>query len=261
MKKYGLTSCVDRRARRNGNAVGWRIATCVSLSMLLLVGACTTDSEAPPLPAQTQAQQDLDTSSEELGRPLVTDTEQEGTLLGGLLGGAVGFGVGAGRRDDSVHLAVPVGMLAGSVAGRYVAAKQAEYSEQVAVIESITRDVQNKNQEAGRTIKAMEVVVAEHRARLLELRAAKDKGRKNEVQLKQQVAVAERDLATMKQAVGKTEEHLALFGDARGIIVTDSASGDVTQQPAMKSMDGEIESLRGRIRSMHKLVSELSSVS
>ena len=228
---------------------------------MLLAGACTTDSAAPPPPAQTQAQQDLDVSSEELGRPLVSDTEQEGTLLGGLLGGAVGFGVGSGRRNDSVELAVPVGMLAGSLAGRYVAAKQAEYSEQVAVIEAITSDVKQKNSEAGRTIKAMEVVVAEHKARLSELRAAKQKGRKNEVQLKQQVAIAERDLATMKQAVDNAEGHLAMFGEARGIIVTEGESNDIAEKPAMKSMDSEIEGLRNRIRSMQQLVGELSSVS
>jgi len=251
MRNDGLTICADARTRR--------VAVCLMVSLALLAAACATDSEAPTPPVQTQAQRDLDANSAALGTPLVTETQQEGTLLGGLLGGAVGFGFGS-TRDDSVSIALPVGMLAGSMAGRYVAAKQAEYSEEVAVIEAITRDVKTKNDETGRTIKAMETVVAEHRARLAQLRAAKDTSRKSAAQLEQQVAVAEQDLETMKRAVGNAEGHLALFGEARGIVVT-SKEPAAAEGTAVKSMDIEIESLRNRIRSMQKLVGDLSSVS
>jgi hypothetical protein len=259
MKRNGSTNCSDDGARRPTDAAGRRIAAGIFSAVFLLVGACATDSEAPTPPPQTQAERKLDSSSAKLNAPVFEDTRQEGTLIGGLLGGAVSFGVGS--RDDNVGIAVPVGMLAGSVAGRYVATKQAEYSQQVAVIEAITRDVQKKNDEANSTIKAMEVVVAENRARLSQLRSAKEKSQKNERQLKQQIAVAERDLATMKQAVGKAEEHLALFGDARGIIVSEKEPESAAEKPALQSMDGEIETLRKRIQSMHKLVNELSSVS
>jgi outer membrane lipoprotein SlyB len=259
MKNDGLTNYDNVTVYAAIRTAGRRIATSLCCSALLLIGACATDSEAPTPPPQTQAERDLDASTAKLSEPLVEDTQQEGTLIGGLLGGAVAFGIGS--RDDNVGIAVPVGMLAGSVAGRYVAAKQAEYSQQVAVIEAITRDVQNKNTEADRTIKAMEIVVAENRARLTQLRSAKNQSQKNEVRLKQQVAVAERDLATMKQAVGKAEEHLALFGEARGIIVSEKEPDSVAEKPALQSMDGEIETLRKRIQSMHKLVNELSSVS
>lgn len=259
MKSNGLTNCSSERARRPATAAGRRIAAGVLGAVFLLVGACATDSEAPTPPPQTQAERDLDSNTAKLSTPVFEDTQQEGTLIGGLLGGAVAFGVG--NRDDSVGVAVPVGMLAGSLAGRYVAAKQDEYSQQVAVIEAITRDVQKKNAEADSTIKAMEVVVAENRAWLKQLRSAKQKSQKNEQQLKMQVAVAERDLATMKQAVGKAEEHLTLFGEARGIVVSEKAPESAAEKPALQSMDSEIETLRKRIQSMHTLVNELSSVS
>jgi uncharacterized protein YhaN len=251
MRNDGSTISADARIRR--------VAACLTVALALLAAACATDSEAPEPPAQSQAQRDLDANTSALGTPLVTETQQEGTLLGGLLGGAVGFGVGS-RRDDSMSIALPVGMLAGSMAGRYVAAKQAEYSEKVAVIEAITRDVKMKNDEAGRTIKAMETVVAEHRARLAQLRAAKDTSRKAAAQLEQQVAVAEQDLETMKQAVGNAEGQLSLFGEARGIVVTNKEP-DAAESTKVKVMDIEIESLRNRIRSMQKLVGDLSRVS
>lgn len=259
MKNDGSTNCDNLHAHsRTGNS-GRRIAAGICGAIFLLTGGCATDSEAPaPLP-QTQAERDLDSSTARLNVPVFEDTQQEGTLIGGLLGGAVGFGVG--NRDDSVGIAMPVGMLAGSLAGRYVAAKQEEYSQQLLVIQSITRDVQKKNAEASSTIKAMEVVVAENRARLTQLRSAKQKSQRNEQQLKMQFAVAERDLATMKQAVGKAEEHLTLFGEARGIILSEKEPDSVAEKPALQSMDSEIDTLRKRIQSMHKLVSELSDVS
>ena len=164
-------------------------------------------------------------------------------------------------RDDSVGVAVPVGMLGGSLAGRYVAAKQAEYSQRVAVIESITRDVQKKNTDAAKTISAMEVVIAEHRDELKRLRAAKEKSGRTEARLKQQVALAETDLQTMKNAVAKAEEHLTLFGEARGIVVSEKTQAPAVEQPAMKSMDSEIDALRNRIKTMHKLVNDLATVS
>jgi len=259
MKSNGLTNYSDDQAHRPVNAVGRRVAAGLCGVVFLLTGACATDSEAPTPPPQTQAERDLDSSTARLNEAVFEDTQQEGTLIGGLLGGAVAFGIG--NRDDNVGVAVPVGMMAGSFAGRYVAAKQSEYSQQVAVIEAITRDVQKKNTEASSTIKAMEVFVAENRARLTQLRSAKAKSQKNERQLKQQIAVAERDLTTMKQAVEKAEEHLALFGDARGIIVSEKEPDSTAEKPALQSMDSEIETLRKRIQSMHTLVNELSSVS
>lgn len=259
MKSNGLKNCDDFRTRDRIDIADRRVVAGICVAVFLLVGACATDSEAPTPPPQSQAELDLDSNTAKLSTPVFEDTQQEGTLIGGLLGGAVAFGVG--NRDDNVGVAVPVGMLAGSFAGRYVAAKQAEYSQQAAVIESITRDVQKKNAEANSTIKAMEVVVAENRARLTQLRSAKQKSQKNEQQLKMQVAVTERDLATMKQAVGKAEEHLALFGEARGIVVSEKAPESAAEKPALQSMDSEIETLRKRIQSMHTLVNELSSVS
>ena len=65
----------------------------------------------------------------------------------------------------------------------------------------------------------------------------------------------------MKDSVGKAEGHLALFNDARGIVLEKSESKDLAQKPVMKSMTVEILTLRNRIKSMHKLIGDLSSVS
>jgi hypothetical protein len=248
MKSNGLTKFGDL-------GIG-RVTATLSAAAMLLLGACAS---LPPLP-QSKAQLNMETNSEELAQPLVSETVEEGTLLGGLLGGAVTFGAGGGN-NRSVNMALPVGMFAGSVAGRYVAGKQAQYSKEAEVAEAITRDVRTKNAQAGRMIAAMEIVVAEHRTRLAEIRAAKAKGRDNAALLEQRVEVAARDLETMKGSVGKAEGHLALFNEARGIVLDNNESKDLGQKPVMKSMTVEILTLRNRIKSMHKLIGDLSSVS
>lgn len=259
MKHNGSMTYGDREPLGRGRAMSARVVTCAVVAVAMLLTACATDSEAPPL-VQTQAERDLNAGSAALSQPLVSEeTAQEGTLLGGLVGGAIAFGIGG--RDDNVGIAVPVGMLGGSIAGRYVAAKQAEYSQRVTVIESITRDIQQKNTDTAKTISAMEVVISEHRAELKHLRTAKDKSGKTEARLKQQVARAESDLQTMKHAVAKAEEHLALFGEARGIVISEKAPVTSAEQPAVNSMDSEIDSLRNRIKTMHKLVNDLATVS
>ena len=261
MKSNGSRICDSPAVRHRSAGAVWRIAAVSSISMALFIGACQTTDETPP-PQRTQAQLDLDDSSEDLSRALVTDTEQEGAILGGLIGAGIGFGIGS--RDDGggggIGVSVPIGAFAGSVAGRYVSAKQDEYTKKVEVIEAITRDVRSKNEAAARAIKAMEIVVAEHRARLAQLRAAKTKSRRDELRLEQQIAMVEKDLQTMRGALGKAEEHLALFGEARGLIVKKDEPGDIVQQKAVISMDGEIRSLRSRIQAMHKLVNDLSAV-
>lgn len=254
MKSNGLTKFGDPETGRN--LIGSRAIVCLSAAAMLLLGACA--SSLPPV-EQSQAQKDMDVSGEELRRPLVSETEEEGTLLGGLLGGAVTFGVGG--NDRNVNMALPVGMFAGSLAGRYVAAKQDQFSEEVEVAEAITRDVQAKNAQASRMIAAMETVVAEHRTRLSELRAAKAKSSESAALLEQRVELAARDLETMKESVGKAEGHLTLFNDARGIVLEEDDSKELSQKPVMKSMTVEILTLRNRIKSMHKLIGDLSSVS
>lgn len=255
MKSNGLTKFGDPETGRERGVFGGRVIVCLSAAAMLVLGACAS---LPPLPP-SKAQLSMETSSAELGQPLVSETVEEGTLLGGLLGGAVTFGVGG--RNDNVRMAMPIGMFAGSVAGRYVAAKQAQFSKEAEVAEAITRDVRAKNAQAGRMISAMETVVAEHRTRLAEIRAAKAKGRDNAALLEQRVEVAARDLETMKESAGKAEGHLALFNEARGIVLEENESKDLAQKPVMKSMTVEILTLRNRIKSMHKLIGDLSSVS
>ncbi|MDH3702588.1 MAG: hypothetical protein OEU46_14870 [Alphaproteobacteria bacterium] len=256
MKSNGLTKFGDPETGRERSVFGGRVIVCLSAAAMLVLGACAS---LPPLPP-SKAQLNMETSSEELGRPLVSDTEDEGTLLGGLLGGGITFGAGGGS-NRNVNMALPIGMFAGSVAGRYVAGKQAQFSKEAEVAEAITRDVRAKNAQAGRMISAMETVVAEHRTRLAEIRAAKAKGQDNAALLEQRVEVAAKDLETMKDSVGKAEGHLALFNDARGIVLEKSESKDLAQKPVMKSMTVEILTLRNRIKSMHKLIGDLSSVS
>lgn len=255
MKSNGLTKFGDPENGRERSVFGGRVIVCLSAAAMLVLGACAS---LPPLPP-SKAQLSMETSGEELGQPLVSETEEEGTLLGGLLGGGISFGVG--KRSDDVQMALPVGMFAGSIAGRYVAAKQAEFSKEAEVAEAITRDIRTKNAQAGRMIAAMETVVAEHRTRLSEIRAAKAKGRDSEALLEQRVEVAARDLETMKESAGKAEGHLALFNEARGIVLEENESKDLAQKPVMKSMTVEILTLRNRIKSMHKLIGDLSSVS
>jgi outer membrane lipoprotein SlyB len=232
----------------------------LSLALIapLLVAACQTDREAQRPPEQSQAQRDLRDNTEALGEPL--DTVTEGTLLGGLLGG-LSFGVGSGNNQQSVNFGVVSGALAGGLAGKYVAAKQEKYSEEVEVIEAITEDIRGKNRAAVRTVEAMELVVAEDRARLAEIRQAVSEGTVDEDVLEREVAIAEGDLKTMKKAATKAEEHADTFGKARSIVLAKSEDEGLEAAPEVVAMDGEIESLRARIRAMHDLIDELSSVS
>ena len=128
-----------RKTGRERSVFGGRVIVCLSAAAMLVLGACAS---LPPLPP-SKAQLNMETNSEELGRPLVSDTEDEGTLLGGLLGGGITFGAGGGR-NQNVNMALPIGMFAGSVAGRYVAGKQAQFSKEAEVAEAITRDVRDQ---------------------------------------------------------------------------------------------------------------------
>ncbi len=272
MRNSGLQNFAEEARQGTPAASAKRIGLCLSLIGLLMLGACATggdvatspqDGEAPPV-QKSQAHHNLRTSTEKLSEPLDA-TEEEAKVLGGFLGtgisvGLGSFGVGGGKKK-SARVALPLGVIAGSLAGSYVSAKQKEYSEEVEVVEAITKDVREKNQHAERTIQAMEVVVAEDRARLAELREAEAQGQVSESVLEQQVALAEDDLETMKQAVSNSEEHLSIFTDARTIVLKESQDPDLPSRPEMNAMDGEIEVLRERIRAMQGLVDELSSVS
>ena len=250
MRKNGwMSSSSDDRP------FGRRLGACLAFAALLMVGACASNGDSEAEAPQTQAQKDLESSSKELGQPLFADTEQEGTLVGALAGGLLSIG------NDNARVSIPMGAVVGNLAGKYVAAKQEEYSEEVEVIEAMTRDVQTKNEEAQRTIKAMEVVVAEHRARLAELRKARGKDQTAERKLQQELSLAERDLETMKDAVKKAEGHLKTFSEARDLVIKDSDTRGLADKPVVKKMDGEIETLRARIRAMNQFVADLTKVS
>ncbi len=255
MRSFGWSSYAD--PRRRASVIRSRAVLSLALIAPLLAGACETDKEAQRPPEQSQAQRDMRDSSERLSEPL-EGTVTEATTRGGLLGG-ISFGIGGGRKRISTGIVT--GAMIGSLAGRYVAAKQAKYSGEVEVLEAITEDIRGKNRDATRTVEAMELVVAEDRARLAEIRQAVDEGKADEDRLKQQIAVAERDLKTMKATVTKAEDHAKTFSNARAIVLEDSEDPGLKERPEMKVIDGEIETLRARIRSMHDLIDELSSVS
>jgi hypothetical protein len=229
----------------------------LSLALIapLLAGACETDKEAQRPLEQSQAQRDMHDSSERLSEPL-EGTMTQATTLGALLGG-ISVGIGGG----SVSSGLATGALYGGLAGRYVVTKQAKYSGDVEVIEAITEDIRGKNRDATRMVEAMELVVAEDRARLAEIRQAVYEGKADEDRLEQQIAVVERDLKTMKSTATKTEDHAETFRNARAIVLQDSEDPGIRKRPEVLVMDGEIETLRARIRSMHDLIDELSSVS
>lgn len=257
MRSFGWSNCADPGRRRRASAIRSRAVLSLALIAPLLAGACETDKEAQRPPEQSQAQRDLRDSSERLSEPL-EGTVTEATILGGLLGG-ISFGIGGGRKRISTGIVT--GAMIGSLAGRYVAAKQAKYSGEVEVLEAITEDIRGKNRDAEHAVEAMELVVAEDRARLAEIRQAVDEGKADEDRLKQQIAVAERDLKTMKSTATKAEDHAKTFSNARAIVLEDSEDPGLRERPEMKAIDGEIETLRARIRSMHDLIDELSSVS
>ena len=235
------------------------LAFCVLTAAALTLAGCASSNDPDAIPPyqETEAKRDLVDGAKDLKQPLVSETESEGTMFGAFLGSVVSA---ATDNDSSVGLSIGYGAVGGSLAGRYVAAKQEEYSEEVEVIEAITRDVQGKNQHAERTIKAMEVVIAEDRARLDQIRKARADGKISKNQLTEEVAFAERDLETMRRARDSAEEHLKTFVAARSLVLEDSDSDDLEQSPEVTSLDGEIEALRARIKTMHDLVDELSGV-
>ena len=255
MKSFGWSSYADPGGRRRASAIRSRAVLSLALIAPLLAGACETDKEAQrPLP-QSQAHRDMHDSSERLSEPL-EGTMSDATTLGALLGG-ISVGIGGG----SISSGIATGALYGGLAGRYVVTKQAKYGSDVEVLEAITEDVRAKNRDATRTVEAMELVVAEDRARLAEIRQAVSEGTVDENVLEREVAIAEADLKTMKKAATKAEEHAETFGKARSIVLAKSEDEGLEAGPEVVAMDGEIESLRARIRAMHDLIDELSSVS
>lgn len=259
MRSFGWNSCADPGRRRCAPATRSRAVLSLALIAPLLAGACETDNEAQRPPEQSQAQRDLRDSSERLSEPL-EGTVTEATILGGLLGG-ISFGIGSGSDRKRINTGILTGALVGNLAGKYVAAKQAKYSGEVEVLEAITEDIRGKNRDAEHAVEAMELVVAEDRARLAEIRQAVSEGKADENRLRQQIAVAKRDLKTMKSTATKAEDHAEIFSNARAIVLEDSEDPGLRERPEVKVIDSEIETLRVRIRSMHDLIDELSSVS
>lgn len=256
MRVFGSKNCTDAGIHRSRSGFG----VCLLVFSALVLAACASggDGEAISPYQESQANRDMASSARELSQPLVQDTVSEAKTIGSFIGGIVSAATG---KDSSVGVGVNYGALGGSLAGRYVAAKQEEYSEEVEVIEAITRDLEGKNQDAERTIKAMEVVVAEDRARLEEIRKAKAEGKLSKKQMQQEIAFAERDLETMRKARDAAEGHLETFVEARSIVLEDSDNENLEQVPQMDALDGEIEVLRARIKAMSELVDDLSRVS
>lgn len=225
----------------------------------LMLAGCVSTGAGP----RSDAQQALVTNTEALSEPLQA-TVREGTMLGGLLGGlSVGvggssFGINDRNRGTSIAIGTGTGMAAGNLAGRYVAAKQQRYGRELDVIEAMTADVRSKNAQAARTIRAMEAVVAEDRARLAELRAAVAAGEARDDALTAQLAAVEADLETMQDATLAAQEHLETFVDARSIVLRQSADPGLAGRPQTRAMDGEIDALRQRIGAMNTLVRDLS---
>lgn len=259
MRIFGSRNFGDSGRRWHLSSRRRHLGLCVLAAAVLALAGCasTNDGDAIPPYQETEANRDLVDGAKDLKEPLVSDTESEGTMFGAFLGSVVSA---ATDNDSSVGLSIGYGALGGSIAGRYVAAKQEEYSEEIEVIEAITRDVQGKNEHAERTIKAMEVVIAEDRARLDQIRNARADGKISKNQLTEEVAFAERDLETMRRARDSAEEHLKTFAAARSIVIEDSEKDDLEQSPEVTSLDVEIEALRARIKTMHDLVDELSGV-
>ncbi len=255
MKTVGLKKLADSGSRWHPLAGSRHLALCILTAVVLALAGCasTTDPDAISPYQETAAKRDLVDGAINLNEPLVT--ESEGTLMGGLLGGLLGSAV---DDNSSYGVSIHLGALGGSLAGRYVAAKQKEFSEEVEVVEAITRDVQGKNEHATRTVKAMEVVIAEDRVRLDQIRKARADGKISENRLTEEVAFAERDLETMRQARDAAEGHLKTFVAARSLVLEDSKADDLEQKPEVASLDVEIEALRARIRTMNDLVDELS---
>lgn len=227
---------------------------CVAMA-LIGTGGCSSDGGEAPAVTRSQAQQELDQSSKKFNKPVFEETKKEGSLLGGLLG--AGLSIGDDRRGS---ITIPTGLAMGSAAGQYVASKQKEYSEEVDVIVSMTKDIRAKNEEADRTIKAMEVVVAEHRALLKELMAKQKKGEADETRLSQEVAQTKSNLKTMKSAIDSAEQHLKTFSKARDIVFKDSDTRGIETKPESVAMNSEIDALRSRIDAMRKMVDDMAEV-
>ena len=271
MKTVGSRKSADSGCRWHSLAGTRHLALCVLTAFVLaLAGSASADedalsayqqtqasddSDAIPAYQETEANRDLVEGAEKLEEPLFSESAVEGALLGGFLGSVL-----SSATDNDSPIGFGIGATVGSLAGRYVEAKRDEYSEEVEVIDAITRDVQGKNEHATRTIKAMEVVIAEDRARLDQIRKARADGKISRSQLNDEVAFAERDLETMRRARDAAEEHLKTFVAARSLVLEDSKTDDLEKRSEVSSLDGEIEALRARIKTMHELVDELSGV-
>lgn len=249
---------------RNGSAIfdsGLRRGAILALTAALVAACASTGT-----PEASNAQRALEQESAALSEPLEA-TVREGTALGGLLGGLGGFSVSVGgssfgvddrNRGSTIALGTGAGMVAGNLAGRYVAAKQQRYGEELDVIEAMTADLRGKNAEAARTIEAMEQVVAEDRARLTELQAAVEAGEQRREALDAQIQVVRSDIETMEEASLAAQGHLETFVDARSIVLTQSDDPALARRPQTREMDREIDALRQRIGAMNQLVRTLS---
>ena len=95
MSESGLRNCAETAARRAPLVSTKQIGLCLSLIGLLLLGACASNGGGEPPVLKSQAQNDLRTSTKNLGKPLEGTTE-EAMVAGGILGTGISFGVGGG---------------------------------------------------------------------------------------------------------------------------------------------------------------------
>lgn len=172
----------------------------------------------------------------------------QGAVAGGVLGGGIGFGLGG---SDDAGTGFSIGLGAGALAGTYVAFVQRNYASREARLRQIKKDLDRNAAEMQTTLNVMNQVLAAQKAELDALNARAATGTVDPVELQQELAAANGNLAQMELAIDGATKRQSEFAEARNLTI---ARGQ-----AASPIDGDLAALSNQITQMRGIASDLAA--
>jgi hypothetical protein len=174
-------------------------------------------------------------------------TVWQGMAAGAVAGGAAGAAIDHDKPLRGALIGIVSGLFLGGMAGNYVATRQNEAGNSLDALEVMTADVRRKNVEAKEAIAAMQTVVDQDRRQLGTLKAALRGGRITQDQYDQEASVIQADRAEIRKAVASVADQSEVFEE--------SAATFKTQNPGIdtSALDSEVKSLKALSQRMNNI--------
>jgi hypothetical protein len=227
----------------------------VTLTVTAMLAGCVGSGGGSSLPPPTTAAQAKLRQESEASTRTIIEGAAVGAALGGL-GVAIADLAGAKVDTKDYLIAAGAGAAIGGVAGSYVAQKQKEYASAEDQLDSVIADAKSKNQQARDLVGTMQTVLDEHKSELARLRRGVRNGTATQAQLDAELASTRTDQKVMQQAVDGTKKNRDILAEARNSFSQKATTPQ--EKSRVRTLDGEIAQLSGRIDTMSDIVGDLS---